>query len=121
MRFPAGMSHRSEMGFGVPWTWHADVPCPVQQMVTNPASGNRNNTDGALNNVTSNGNYWSAVPNNTNNGHNLNFNSGNVNPQNNNNRSNGFAVRPSQAFTNNSTLTITECRSILLKITNGNG
>ena len=28
------------------------------------------------------------------NGRNLNFNSGNVNPVNNNNRANGFAVRP---------------------------
>ena len=105
MRFPAGMSHRSEMGFGVPWTWHVDVPCPVQQMVTNPASGNRNNNSASLNNVWNNGNYWSAVPNNSNNGYNLNFNTS-VNVTNNNNRTNGFAVRPVQAFTNNSTLTI---------------
>ena len=64
-----------------------------------PASGYRNNSSGALNNVGSNGCYWSAVPNSTNNGRNLNFNSTNVNPLNNNNRSNGFAVRPVQEFT----------------------
>ena len=64
-----------------------------------PASGYRNNNDGSLNNVGNNGYYWSAVPNNTNNGCNLNFNSGNVNPQNNNNRSYGFSVRPVSEFT----------------------
>ena len=64
-----------------------------------PASGYRNNSSGAVNNVGSNGYYWSAVPNSTNNGRNLNFNSTNVNPLNNNNRSNGFAVRPVQEFT----------------------
>ena len=106
MRFPAGMSHQSAMGFGVSLSWHVDVLCPAQKMVTYPASGNRNNSNGALNNVGSNGYYWTAAPymNNTNqNGRNLNFNSSNVNPMNNNNRSNGFAVRPVQAFTYNST------------------
>lgn len=39
------------------------------------------------------------MPNSTTNGRNLNFNSGNVNPLNNNNRSNGFPVRPAQEFT----------------------
>lgn len=58
-----------------------------------PASGNRNNSNGSLNNVGSNGNYWSASANNTNNGRNLNFNSSNWN-WNNNNRANGFSVRP---------------------------
>lgn len=57
-----------------------------------PAAGYRNNNSGALNNVGSNGNYWSASPNSSN-GYNLNFNSSNVNPSNNNNRANGFAVR----------------------------
>lgn len=55
--------------------------------------------DGTVNNVGSNGYFWSAVPNSTNNGRNLNFNSSNINPLNNNNRSNGFAVRPVQEFT----------------------
>ena len=64
-----------------------------------PASGYRNNNDGSLNNVGNNGYYWSAVPNNTNNGCNLNFNSGNVNPLNNNNRTYGFAARPVSEFT----------------------
>ena len=57
-----------------------------------------NITRGSLSNDGTNGYYWSASPNNTNNGYNLNFNSGNVNPQNNNNRAYGFSVRPVSAF-----------------------
>lgn len=59
-----------------------------------PAAGNRWDTD--LNNVGNNGNYWSSSlnENNPNNAWNLNFNSNNVNPWNNNNRNNGFSVRP---------------------------
>jgi uncharacterized protein (TIGR02145 family) len=57
-----------------------------------PAAGNRNNSNGSLNNQGSNGNYWSSTPNGSN-AYNLNFNSSNVNPGNNNNRSNGFSVR----------------------------
>ena len=64
-----------------------------------PASGYRNNSTGTVNGVGSFGYFWSAVPNSTNNGRNLNFNSSNINPLNNNNRSNGFAVRPVQEFT----------------------
>ena len=41
-----------------------------------------------------NGNYWSAGANNENNATQLNFNSDNVNPLNNNNRAYGFSVRP---------------------------
>lgn len=63
----------------------------------NPASGYLNNGNGTLNNVGSNGNYWSASPNGQN-GYNLNFNSSNVNPSNNNNRANGFPVRCVQEF-----------------------
>ena len=60
-----------------------------------PAAGNGNGT--SLNNSGSNGNYWSSTPNssNSNNAWNLNFNSGNHNT-NNNNRYNGFSVRPVQ-------------------------
>ena len=54
-------------------------------------SGNYNL--GSLNNRGSNGNYWSAVGNSSTNAYNLNFNSGNLNPQNGNNKYNGFAVR----------------------------
>ena len=61
-----------------------------------PASGYRGYVSGALGSVTSNGNYWSAVPSNTSNGHDLYFDSGYVNPQGNNYRSVGFAVRPVQ-------------------------
>ena len=56
-----------------------------------PAAGNV--WDGELNNVGSNGNYWSSTPNDENNAYNLNFNSGNAN-WNNNNRNNGQSVRP---------------------------
>lgn len=59
-----------------------------------PASGNGNGT--TWNNRGSNGNYWSASMNSTRNARNLNFNSGGVNPQNTNNRYNGFPVRPVQ-------------------------
>jgi uncharacterized protein (TIGR02145 family) len=59
-----------------------------------PASGYRNYATGVLSTVGSGGSYWSALPNSTTNGYNLNFNSSNVNPVNNNNRSNGFSVRP---------------------------
>lgn len=58
-----------------------------------------NITRGSLTNAGTNGNYWSAGPNSVNNGYNLNFNSGNTNPTNNNNRANGFSVRPVSAFT----------------------
>ncbi len=56
------------------------------------AAGNRNNSNGSMNNVGSNGNYWSSSINGTN-AYNLNFNSGSVNSANNNNRANGFSVR----------------------------
>ena len=45
-----------------------------------------------------NGYYWAATPNGTTTGRNLNFNSANVNPQNSNNRGNGFPVRCVQEF-----------------------
>jgi len=51
--------------------------------------------------VGNNGNYWSATPHlgDPNNAYQLNFNSGNVNPQNNNNRANGQSVRCVAEFT----------------------
>jgi hypothetical protein len=58
------------------------------------ASGNGNGS--SWNNRGANGNYWSASFNSARNARNLNFNSGGVNPQNNNNRYNGFAVRAVQ-------------------------
>ena len=42
------------------------------------SAGNRNNSNGTLNNVGSNGNYWSSTVNGTN-ARNLNFNSSNAN------------------------------------------
>lgn len=55
------------------------------------AAGNRNNNDGALNNVGSNGNYWSSTVSGIN-ARNLNFNSSNADT-NDNNRANGISVR----------------------------
>ena len=45
-----------------------------------------------LNNAGNNGNYWSSVANSSSDAYNLNFNSSNVNPSN-NNRYNGKSVR----------------------------
>lgn len=60
--------------------------------------GRKNGNGRSWNNRGSNGNYWSASFNSARNARNLNFNSGGVNPQNNNNRYNGFALRPVQHF-----------------------
>lgn len=62
-----------------------------------PAAGNGNGT--SLNNRGTNGNYWSASWNSAANAYNLNFNSSSVNPQNNNNRYNGYSVRAVQHST----------------------
>ena len=58
-----------------------------------PAAGDRWNE--SLNNVGSNGYYWSRTLNSNNpyNSYNLNFNSGNWGNWNNNNRNNGHTVR----------------------------
>ena len=56
-----------------------------------PLAGNRNNNNGSLNNVGSNGNYWSSTVDGSN-SQNLNFNSSNAN-MNSNNRANGNSVR----------------------------
>jgi len=63
----------------------------VKDMFLLPLAGNRNNSNGSLNNVGSNGNYWSGSVDGAN-SRNLNFNSGNAN-MNSNNRANGFSVR----------------------------
>jgi RNA-directed DNA polymerase len=67
------------------------------------APGNRNNTNGTLNNRGNNGNYWSSTENGTN-ANNLNFNSSNANTNmntNNNNRKNSFSMRCVLAFNTN--------------------
>lgn len=57
-----------------------------------PASGNYNNGD--WNNGGNNGNYWSSTENDENNAYNLNFNDSNLNPENNDNKSdNYYSVR----------------------------
>ncbi len=52
-----------------------------------------NGNGSSVNNAGSNGYYWSSTYNNATNAYNMNFNSGNVWPQDNNNKYNGFAVR----------------------------
>ena len=59
-----------------------------------PASGFRDNSVGSLNDVGYDGYYWSAVPSDTGSGCNLGFNWSNVDPQDDDNRSYGFAARP---------------------------
>ena len=55
-------------------------------------AGNVNGT--SVSNSTTNVNLWSSTANDSSNGYNLNLNSnGNVNPQNTNNKYNGFSVR----------------------------
>lgn len=91
--FSVGYIHQSVFMFGL-YCLSADTFIPVTAL---SAAGYRNNSTGALTNVGTNGNYWSASPNGTN-GYYLNFNSTNVNPANNNNRANGFSVRCVAAF-----------------------
>lgn len=84
------------------WSAPASAPAPAlafNKMSPSVASGYRNRTSGGLNNVGGNGYYWSSASNSRANAYNLNFNSGNVNPLNNNNRANGFSVRPVRAYT----------------------
>ena len=59
-----------------------------------PASGYRNSIDGSLNGVGDGGDYWSAVPYNTNDGCYLYFDSGGVYPLGISTRTYGFAARP---------------------------
>ena len=59
-------------------------------------SASGNGTGRSWNNRGTNGNYWSSTWNSARNARNLNFNSGGVNPQNNNNRYYGMPVRPVQ-------------------------
>ncbi len=59
-----------------------------------PAAGNFNGT--TLYNRGENCNCWSSTLYSEANGYNLNFNASGVNPQNNNNRFNGFTVRAVQ-------------------------
>ena len=61
-----------------------------------PAAGNRNNSNGQLNNRGNNGYYWASTQNGTN-GYYMNLNSGGANV-NNNHRANGFSVRCVAAF-----------------------
>ena len=70
----------------------ASIPAIVP---TASATGYRHRESGALTNVGTNGYAWSSSSSyaGSNNASNLNFNSSNVYPLNNNNRANGFPVR----------------------------
>jgi len=65
--------------------------CVINIVVIITVAGNRNNSNGSLNNVGSNGNYWSSTIDGTN-SRNLNFNSANANMYS-NYRAFGFSVR----------------------------
>ena len=56
-------------------------------------SGNVNIYRGKLNWAGEDGNYWYAEPDGEDNAYNLNFNDEDVNPDDNNNRYNGFSLR----------------------------
>ena len=58
-----------------------------------PFSGNYNYNSGAVNNVGNEGNWWSSTATSASKANNLNENSGNFNPQNNNYKGYGFTVR----------------------------
>ena len=83
LKMPGSLAHATLLGGRIRWRPKA-FPC----------SGNGNGT--SWNNRGTNGNYWSSLLNSATQGRNLNFNSGGVNPQNNDNRFYGFAVRPVQ-------------------------
>jgi hypothetical protein len=68
-----------------------DNQCLLEEFLFLPAAGNRNN-GGTLNNVGTNGNYWSSTTASSG-AFNLEFNSGRVSPETSNNRANGFSVR----------------------------
>ena len=70
---------------------HSDVGYVIKYLLQLPAAGFRNNSNGSLGNVGTNGNYWSSTINGTN-VYNLNFDSGDYNT-NNWNRANGLSVR----------------------------
>ncbi len=67
-------------------------PATKAVVIFPPVAGYRNHASGAMNNVGSNGNYWSSSVTGTN-AYNLNVNGSGVNPANTNNRANGFSVR----------------------------
>ncbi|MBR0480673.1 hypothetical protein IJJ46_02520 [Candidatus Saccharibacteria bacterium] len=62
-------------------------------MISVPFSGNYRHYAGDVVNVGSEGDFWSSTSNSSRNAYNLNFNSNNLNPQNNNSKGNGLTVR----------------------------
>ena len=80
------------------WGRGKEQQCLLKQTLFLPAAGNRNNANGALNNVGTNGNYWSSTTSSSL-AYNLNFNSTLVSPAIQNYRGNGFSVRCVQNLT----------------------
>jgi hypothetical protein len=82
------------LGFALCNSWQMSYQVATEAAFFFPCSGN--GAGQSRNNRGSNGNYWSSTFNSARNARNLNFNSTGVNPTNNNNRYNGFGVRPVQ-------------------------
>ena len=70
---------------------HSDVGYVIKYLLQLPAAGIRNNNNGSLNNVGTNGYYWSSTISGTS-AYDLYFNSDDYNT-NNPNRANGLSVR----------------------------
>lgn len=103
--FPSGIDHHGTMYQG---GLRSGLVHPATHSIKRPhfpAAGYRNNSSGtSINNVGSNGNCWSSSANSDANARNLNINGTNFN-WNNNNRANGFSVRPvAEAFADRRTL-----------------
>lgn len=75
------------------WNFNNKITNPTATVYF-PASGYRTYGEGLLRNVGRYGNYWSAVPEKTNNGGSLSLSPRSVGPQTNGTRSYGFSVRP---------------------------
>ena len=82
-------------GVYIPACRKAFFPVFIPAIVPCTSSGYRNFASGALTAVGTDGDYWSSSPTAAGNANagNLGFNSGIVNPLNNNNRAFGFSVR----------------------------
>ena len=79
-----------------PTPYYYTQPIQYIEVIFFACSGNGNGQ--SWNNRGTRGYFWSTTWVSARNARNLNFNNGGVNPQNNNNRYNGFAVRAVQHF-----------------------
>ncbi|MDR3350668.1 MAG: hypothetical protein LBN98_03325 [Prevotellaceae bacterium] len=94
----AGKLHQSWRFFSLSgrkrWHWLKEISATslviTKTRMGGALAGNANGS--SMNNVGSNGNYWSSTENDTNNAYYMNFNTSNANT-NNTNKNNGFQVR----------------------------